>query len=152
MRFDAQRERLAAALGAVAVQIEHVGSTAVPGLAAKPIVDVAIAVSDVKSSAVFEALTAAGYELGVDEPNHRMYRTPAADVHVHLWPAGGPDFERHLKFRDALRADARQRETYEAEKRRLVELDWADRNDYAQAKTPIIDDILRRSSASFRSR
>lgn len=142
-RYESERERLIGELGALALQIEHIGSTAVPGLAAKPIVDIAIAVADVTSNAMFEALTGAGYDLHVDELNHRMYRTPAADVHVHLWPAAGPDFDRHVRFRDALRSNPSQREKYETEKRRLAELEWPARNDYAEAKGRVIEEILR---------
>src|SRR6185437_16987618 len=82
-RFALERARIVTALGARAVAVEHVGSTAVPGLAAKPIVDVLVAVADPEADELRGALEAAGYELRVREPGHRMFRTPTLDVHVH---------------------------------------------------------------------
>jgi GrpB-like predicted nucleotidyltransferase (UPF0157 family) len=142
--FEAQRERIARALGDQALRIEHIGSTSVPGLAAKPIVDVLVAVTDPDDEVAFrEPLERAGYELRVREPGHRMFRTPARDVHVHLWADGGPDVERHIVFRDRLRASAAQREAYERLKRELAGIDWNDMNDYADAKGPFIDGVVR---------
>ena len=89
-RFDAERERIGSALGDAALRIEHIGSTSVPGLAAKPIVDVLVAVSDVSDESSYgPALERAGYELRVREPEHRMYRTPERDVHVGEAPGTG---------------------------------------------------------------
>ncbi len=98
-RFARERERIAAALGERALRIEHVGSTAVPGLGAKPIVDVLVAVAEPQDASLTAALDAAGYELRVSEPAHRMFRTPARDVHVHLWPQSDPEIARTLRFR-----------------------------------------------------
>ena len=103
-RFAAERERIAAALGPSAEQIEHIGSTSVPGLDAKPIVDILVAVADPADPAHCSALEGAGYVLRVDEARHRMFRTPERDVHVHLWVTGSEDVTRHLEFRDRLRA------------------------------------------------
>ena len=101
-------ERIAAALGDVALRIEHIGSTAVPGLAAKPIVDMLVVVADsAHEDAYLPAMQRAGYELRVREPDfeeHRMLRTAERDVHVHVLSAGSPEVERYLRFRDALRA------------------------------------------------
>jgi N-methylhydantoinase B/oxoprolinase/acetone carboxylase alpha subunit/GrpB-like predicted nucleotidyltransferase (UPF0157 family) len=147
-RFDAERARLAAALGAVARRIDHVGSTSVPGLAAKPVVDISVSVDDPDDdAAVLPALTAAGYVLRVIEPGHRLYRTPAADVHVHLWTAGSDDERRHLLFRDWLRVDADDRARYEAVKRELARRDWSDRQQYADAKTDVVAEIMVRAEA-----
>jgi GrpB-like predicted nucleotidyltransferase (UPF0157 family) len=145
-RFGALRAPLAAALGSVAVRIEHVGSTAVPGLAAKPIVDVQVAVADPDREELFvPALEWLGYVLRVREPGHRMLRTPALDVHVHVWRAGGEDERRHLLFRDWLRRSAADRERYARVKRRLAARDWEDMNAYADAKTPVIAEITVRA-------
>ncbi len=143
-RFERERERIAAALGARAALIEHVGSTAVPGLAAKPIVDVLVEVVDAEDEANVTALQQAGYELRVREPGHRMVRMPARDVHVHLWAAGDPEPGRMLRFRDLLRADAVARGAYERLKRELAQRDWEDMNAYAEAKGPLIERLLRR--------
>jgi GrpB-like predicted nucleotidyltransferase (UPF0157 family) len=83
-RFALERARITAALGPLAIRIDHIGSTAVPGLAAKPIVDMAVSVCDAHDeSSYLAALERAGYELRVREPEHRMLRTPERDVHLH---------------------------------------------------------------------
>ena len=82
--------------------------------------------------------------LRVDEPGHRMFRTPARDVHVHVWPTGSPEVGRYLAFRDRLRSSESDRRAYEQRKRELAERDWDDMNHYAQAKGELIEAILRR--------
>lgn len=146
-RFARERERIVVALGGAARLVEHIGSTAVPGLVAKPIVDILIAVDDPDDERVTDALVAAGYELRVREPGHRMVRTPERDVHAHVWAADSPHIARHLVFRDRLRADAADRLAYAALKRRLAALEWDDMNAYAEAKTTLIDEILSRTGA-----
>jgi GrpB-like predicted nucleotidyltransferase (UPF0157 family) len=144
-RFAAERERLDRVLGDFALSIAHIGSTAVPGLAAKPIVDVGVLVEHLEGvDARVEALAAAGYTLRVSEPGHRMFRTAPHRVHVHFW-AKQSEFERHLLFRDRLRASPQDRELYERVKRELAKRNWASRNDYAEAKTQTIAAILSRA-------
>lgn len=144
--FELQRRRIAAALGARALRIDHIGSTAVPGLSAKPIVDVDVSVADPDDEdAYLPDLLAAGYVLRVREPGHRMVRTPERDVHVHVC-AGGSNWERrHLLFRDRLRADADDRETYAAVEAELAAREWDDMNAYAAAKTEVIALITARA-------
>lgn len=102
--------RFEGALGATAQRVEHIGSTAVPSLAAKPIVDILVAVTDPDDESTYlPRMEAAGYVLRVREPGHRMLRTPERDVHVHIWPAGGEDERRDLVFRDRLRESAEDR-------------------------------------------
>lgn len=144
-RFERERDRIAAALGERALRIEHVGSTAVPGLGAKPIVDVLVAVAEPEDVSLAAALEGAGYELRVREPGHRMFRTPARDVHVHLWAQSDPEIARTLRLRDRLRADAADRAAYERLKRDLASREWRDMNEYAEAKSPLIEEILGRS-------
>jgi GrpB-like predicted nucleotidyltransferase (UPF0157 family) len=143
-RFEAERDRIAAALGERALRIEHVGSTSVPDLAAKPIIDIAVEVEPVDDPTDRTALESAGYQLRVNEPGHRLFRTPERDVHLHLWPPG-EELERHLRFRDRLRADAADREAYETLKRDLARRDWDDMNAYADAKGELIEAILARA-------
>jgi GrpB-like predicted nucleotidyltransferase (UPF0157 family) len=151
LRFAAEREKIARALGTVANRIEHIGSTAVPGLAAKPIVDILVAVADVEDEAAFApALIAAGYDLRVREPGHRLFRTPARDVHVHLWAADSDDEHRHLNFRDRLRSSADDRILYERTKRELAQHPYSDTNYYAEAKTGVIREILEGGAAGTR--
>ena len=144
-RFERERERILAALGDAVLRIEHVGSTSVPGLAAKPIVDIDVAVADPEHEAAFvPALERAGYVLRVREPGHRLLRTPERDVHVHVWAPGDANMARDLRFRDRVRASAADRAAYEARKRELAGRDWAARQDYADAKGPLIREIAAR--------
>jgi len=142
VRYEAERAKILGALGSRALQVEHIGSTSVPGLAAKPIVDILVAVADVEDTADLEA---AGYVLRVREPGHRMLRTPELDVHVHLWPTGSDDVRRHLAFRDRLRASPEDRSAYERLKRELARREWDDINHYAEAKGALIREILNRT-------
>lgn len=150
-RFALERRRIADALGATALRIEHVGSTAVPGLAAKPIVDVMVAVEDPTEDSIVAALESAGYELRVREPDHRMFRTPRRDVHVHVWRESDPEVARHLAFRDRLREHAEERLAYEQLKRELAGRDWPDINYYAEAKSGLIDAIVARAGGPPRA-
>ena len=146
-RFESERARIASALGSTARRVEHIGSTAVPGLAAKPIVDVLVTVDDPDDDISFvPALIGAGYPLRVIEPGHRTFRSPARDVHVHLWRAGSDDEGRHLLFRDWLRESADDRAAYETVKRDLAARQWDDSNDYANAKTEIVTAIMERAA------
>ena len=144
VRFERERERIAHALGEAARAIEHIGSTAVPGLAGKPIVDVLVTVADPEDEDVVARLLGAGYELRVREPGHRMVRTPALDVHVHVWAADDPEVTRLLRFRDRLREAPEDRAEYERLKRELAQREWGDMNEYADAKGPLIEAILAR--------
>lgn len=145
-RFVAHRDRVARALGPMAGSIEHIGSTAVPGLAAKPIIDLLVAVNDPdEESLMVPAMQAAGYHLRVREPGHRMFRTPERDVHVHVWKHADPEISRHRRFRDRLRSCGEDRAAYGRLKRELATEGWADMNQYADAKSQLIDQILSRA-------
>src|SRR5689334_1429412 len=106
-KFKMHAAIISAALGDRALCVEHIGSTSVPGLAAKPIVDILVVVEDsADESTYLPQLEAAGYELRVREPEwheHRMFRTPERDIHVHIYSAGCPEIQRNLIFRDRLR-------------------------------------------------
>jgi GrpB-like predicted nucleotidyltransferase (UPF0157 family) len=146
-RFEEERSRIVDALGDAALAVHHIGSTSVPGLAAKPIVDVVVEVPDPDDEDSFvPTLEAAGYVLRVREPGHRMLRTPERDVHIHVWSSAG-DVQRHLIFRDRLRASAADRAVYEACKRELARREWGDMNDYANAKDAIVAEVYARALA-----
>jgi GrpB-like predicted nucleotidyltransferase (UPF0157 family) len=148
-RFEAERRRIAAVLGPLARRIEHIGSTSVPDLAAKPIVDVLVEVDDpAREEAYAGPLSKAGYELRVREPRHRMFRTPTRDVHVHVWPAGCSEGADYLLLRDWLRAHGEDRRLYERAKRELAGRRWRDMNYYAEAKSPVIAEIMARARGS----
>ncbi|MDN5600382.1 MAG: GrpB family protein [Brachybacterium sp.] len=143
-RYLAQEHRIREALATAHVRIEHIGSTSVPGLAAKPIIDVLIVVEDITAEEDHvEPLVRAGYELRVREPGHRLVRTPERDVHVHLLEQGDPGIEAYLLLRDQLRADAADRALYAGTKRELAAREWEDMNAYAEAKSEVIGAILR---------
>jgi GrpB-like predicted nucleotidyltransferase (UPF0157 family) len=147
-RFELETARIANALGPVAHRIEHVGSTSVPGLAAKPVVDIMVTVDDSDDDAAFvPALTSAGYVLRVIEPMHRMFRTPARDVHVHLWRTGSDEERRLVLFRDWLRVNEADRRRYESVKRELASHTWEHSGDYAKAKTDVVEEIMRHAEA-----
>jgi GrpB-like predicted nucleotidyltransferase (UPF0157 family) len=145
-RFEHERRQILAALGESARRIDHVGSTAVVGLVAKPIVDIDVSVAEVEDETVYlPALERAGYRLRVREPQHRMLRTPQLDVHVHVCSVGSDWERRHLLFRDWLRRNADDRERYAATKRELARRQWPDMNAYADAKGAIIEQITDRA-------
>lgn len=147
-RFQELAGRLRQALGARALVVEHIGSTSVPGLAAKPIVDMLLAVADVTDEAAYvPALEATGLELRVREPEHRMLRTSARDVHLHVYEPAHPAVQDYLDLRDWLTVDGADRELYAVTKRRLARQSWRDMNDYADAKSDVIQDVLGRGRA-----
>jgi GrpB-like predicted nucleotidyltransferase (UPF0157 family) len=147
--FEKQAQQIRSALGPVALAVEHIGSTSVPDLPAKPIIDVILVVaSSANEASYLPALEAAGYELRVRDPRdneHRMLRTPTRDVHIHVYSAGCEEIGRCLSFRDRLRANRDDRELYARTKRELVGRGFQDMNAYAAAKTQVIADILARA-------
>ncbi|WP_282082545.1 GrpB family protein [Streptomyces tendae] len=143
------RRRILGALAEADVDVEHIGSTSVPGLAAKPIVDIVVAVPDITAEEDYlDGLLAAGYELRVREPGHRLVRTPARDVHVHVYERGDAAVHEYLLLRDHLRTHADDRALYESVKRALLGRRWNDMNDYADAKSDVILAIKNRARAA----
>ncbi len=147
--FEAHAERIANALGRAALRIEHIGSTSVPGLAAKPIIDILVVVQNsADESAYLPQLEAAGYVLRVREPEwheHRMFRTPELDVHTHVYSLGCTEIQRCLTFRDRVRRNSDDRSRYERTKRELAAREWPDMDAYADAKTEVIESIIAAS-------
>jgi GrpB-like predicted nucleotidyltransferase (UPF0157 family) len=87
--FEVERSKIVAALGPKAIRVDHIGSTSIPGLAAKPIIDIDLSIKDADHEEDYlPALVAAGYQLRVREPGHRMVRTPDLGVHVHCCTVG----------------------------------------------------------------
>ncbi len=149
--YALEAERLHALLGPRAVLVEHVGSTAVPGLAAKPIVDIVLEVPDAADEPAYgPRLELGGYELRIREPDwfeHRLFKGPGADVNVHVFSAGCPETRRMLRFRDWLRGNAADRGLYAEAKRRLATRDWKYVQQYADAKSEVVAEIMRRAEA-----
>ena len=149
--FEAWRARLAEALGPTARRIEHVGSTAVPGLAAKPVVDLQVSVDDLDDEARYvPAIEGLGVPLRSRHDEDRYFRPPASEprvVQIHVCTAGGAWERSHLLFRDYLRADAATRDAYGALKQRVAESYRAHRLAYTEAKTPFIREAMERAEA-----
>jgi GrpB-like predicted nucleotidyltransferase (UPF0157 family) len=145
-QYQTHAKKIAEALGDALLRIEHIGSTSVPGLGAKPIIDILVVVADSADEASYlPRLEAVGYELRVREPDfyeHRMLRTPTRDAHIHVFSPGAPEIIRVLTLRDRLRTNAEERKRYEDTKRRLAAQSWPDMNAYAQAKTDVIESIM----------
>ena len=145
-RFGEIRGRLAAGLGDVAGRIDHVGSTAVPGLAAKPVVDIQVSVADVEDDAEFRApIEAQGFVLRFVEPGHRYFRPPPPLPRlwqVHVCSLGSKWERDHLLFRDYLRAHPERADAYAELKWRLAAEHHQDRIAYTDAKGPFIEETL----------
>jgi GrpB-like predicted nucleotidyltransferase (UPF0157 family) len=156
-QFAIERDRLANVLGTLAPRIEHNGSTAVPGLAAKPIIDIQISISDLRPiDAYVEPLARLGYVHvpHVDDAFCPFFHRPATwphTHHVHVVEAGGDEERRTLAFRDYLRAHAAVRHAYEALKRdlapRYAATDFSSRQAYADAKADFISRTVQRAIA-----
>ena len=155
-RFRREEAKIRTALGEAALAVEHIGSTSVPGLAAKPIVDILLVVEESGDEASYlPAMEQAGYVLRVREPdldNHRMFRTPEKDVHVHVYSEGSREIWRYLLLRDHLRENEGDCELYASTKRELASRDWPSVDHYADAKTGVIEGILTRAAGEPVSR
>lgn len=147
--FRREADRIQAFLGQRALRIEHTGSSSVPGLAAKPIIDMLLVVCDsANESDYIPDLERAGYRLRIREANwheHRLLKGPDTDINLHVLSAGCPEIERVLGFRDWLRTNAADRELYEQSKRDLAKQQWKYVQHYADAKTKIIEEIIARA-------
>ena len=147
----AETARVRSALGDGVLRVEHVGSTSIPGLVAKPILDLVLVVADpdVEPSYV-PALEGAGYVLHVREPwwhRHRMLKGVEPAVNLHVFPPECSEPTRMIAFRDRLLADDADRELYAATKRDLAARTWRYTQHYADAKATVVEAILARAGA-----
>lgn len=146
--YEEWRSRLAGALGSTARRIEHVGSTAVPGLSAKPVIDIQISVDDLEDESRYvPQIEALGVQLRNRDPEHRFFRPFSGlprGVHIHLCAVGSEWERRHLLFRNYLRVDPAARDVYLAAKRSAAEMWSDDRIAYTEAK----DDSIRKLTAA----
>ena len=152
--FAHEAAKVRAALDSRALRVEHVGSTSVPGLAAKAIVDMLLVVADSADEASYvPPLEAAGYTLRIREPEwhqHRMLKgaVEGRTVHLHVFSAGCEEGTRMLRFRDWLRTSDADRELYERTKRELARQEWKHMQNYADAKTQVVAEIMARATRS----
>jgi GrpB-like predicted nucleotidyltransferase (UPF0157 family) len=147
--FEHEAARISGALGPKALRIEHTGSTSVPGLTAKPLIDMVLVVADTRDEdAYVPPLEAAGYVLRIREPewhDHRLFKGPDTNVNVHTFSDGCSEVDRMVAFRDRLRAHDDDRELYESAKRELAAREWKYVQNYADAKSAVVQEILARA-------
>jgi GrpB-like predicted nucleotidyltransferase (UPF0157 family) len=150
--FDVEARRIRGALGDRVLLLEHVGSTSVPGLAAKPKIDIVLAVADSGDEPAYVPdLETSGYVLRIREPGwyeHRVLRGSDTEVNLHVFSEGCPEIERMVLFRDHLRMHGEDRALYERTKRELAARRWRYVQHYADAKTTVVDAILDRAAGS----
>ena len=148
--YEREEDRIRSVLGDRVIRIEHVGSTAVPGLPAKPLIDVVLEVHDAADEAAYvPALESGGYVLRIREPDwfeHRLLKGPDTEVNVHVFTVGCEEVDRMLLFRDWLRENAADRELYAERKRELAGREWKYMQQYADAKTAVVLEIMARAS------
>jgi GrpB-like predicted nucleotidyltransferase (UPF0157 family) len=150
--YDEVRARLVAALGERVLGVEHVGSTAVPGLHAKPVIDVDLTVADsAREEEWLPDLEEAGFVLRVREPEweqHRLVRLGSPYANVHVWSPGAQEPQRHVAFRDWLVAHADDRAAYADLKCALGERGFTDAMQYNNAKSGLVYDLYERIFAA----
>jgi GrpB-like predicted nucleotidyltransferase (UPF0157 family) len=149
--FAREEARIRSILGNRVVRLEHTGSTSVPGLAAKPIIDITMTVADVLDEPAYAAdLEAAGYRLVIREGepewyDHRVFKGPDTNINLHVFSAGCPELDRMVGFRDWLRTHDDDRALYEATKRDLATREWTYVQNYADAKGEVVEQIAARA-------
>jgi GrpB-like predicted nucleotidyltransferase (UPF0157 family) len=150
--FRREADRIRSVLDSQPLRIEHTGSTAVPGLAAKPVIDMLLVVdSSADEESYLPALERAGYVLRIREPEwheHRMFKGPDTDVNLHVFSAGCLEIDRILIFRDWLRQSEADRELYARTKLALAEQEWDFVQQYADAKSAVVEEVLGRAVAA----
>jgi GrpB-like predicted nucleotidyltransferase (UPF0157 family) len=149
--FDREAARIRGVLGDRVKRLEHVGSTSVVGLPAKPIIDLVLAVPDSADEPTYvPEMELNGYLLRIREPEwfqHRVFKGPDTEINLHVFTAGCPEIDQMILFRDWLRAHADDRDAYAATKRELAKQNWNFVQNYADAKTEIVQQILARARA-----
>jgi len=149
--FEREAGRIRSLLRDRVLLLEHAGSTSVLGLAAKPIIDMILAVADsADEPAYLPALEAGGYVLRIREPDwleHRLFKGPDTNINLHVFSAGSSEIKRMLAFRDRLRTHDDERLRYEAAKRELAAREWTYVQHYADAKGVVVEEILVRALA-----
>ena len=149
--YEREAARVRGVLGDRVLRLEHVGSTSVPGLPAKPIVDMLLVVADsADEPAYVPSLEAGGYVLRIREPDwheHRLFKGPDTNINLHTFSDGSPEIGRMLAFRDRLRTHDDERVRYLQTKRELAARHWVFVQDYADAKGEVVEGIIRRATA-----
>lgn len=146
--FEREAARIRRAVGDRALVLEHAGSTSIPGLSAKPRIDIVLGVADSNDEAAYVPdMESVGYLLRVREPDwheHRLFKGPDTDINLHVFTVGCAEIQRMLGFRDHLRTDRADRATYEQRKQELAMQTWKYTQHYADAKSEVVEAILLR--------
>lgn len=154
--FEREAKRIYSILGDKVLQLEHVGSTSVPGLCAKPIIDMLLVVKDsTDESAYVPDLENSRYVLRIRETNwyeHRLFKGPDTDINLHVFSRGCPEIERMLRFRDWLKNNRDDRDKYARVKRNLAKQQWKYVQDYADAKSAIVQEIMERANTFYENK
>ena len=154
--FEREAKRIYSILGDKVLQLEHVGSTSVPGLCAKPIIDMLLVVKDyTDESAYVPDLENSGYVLRIRETDwyeHRLFKGPDTDINLHVFSRGCPEIERMLRFRDWLKNNRDDRDKYARVKRDLAKQQWKYVQDYADAKSAIVQEIMERANTFYENK
>jgi GrpB-like predicted nucleotidyltransferase (UPF0157 family) len=152
--FEREAARVRSVLGDRVVRLEHAGSTSVPGLPAKPIIDMVLELPDSSDEpAYLPDMEAAGYTLVIREPEwfeHRVFKGPDTNINLHVFTAGSAEVERMLRFRDWLRSNPADLELYLRTKRELAARDWKYVQQYADSKSAVVQEIMARADAAAR--
>ena len=152
--YEREADRIRSVLNERVLRLEHVGSTSVEGLAAKPIIDVVLEVPDSRDEEAYVPdMEAAGYVLRIREPDwfeHRLFKGPDVNINLHVFSAGCAEVGRMLIFRDWLRTHVADRELYARTKREVAARDWKYVQQYADAKTQVVKDIMDRALSTSR--
>lgn len=147
--FEREATRIRMALGDQVVQLEHVGSTSVPGLSAKPQIDLLLVVeSSADESRYLPPLERHGYALRIREPEwheHRLFKGPDTNLHLHVFSRGCVEVSRMIAFRDWLRTHPADRALYEQNKLELASRTWKHVQHYAYAKSAVVEEIITRA-------
>ncbi len=148
-RYDLLATRIRDALADTVQLLEHVGSTSIPGLPAKPVIDIVLAIPDAPDeSAYVPHLETAGFELRIREPDwfeHRLLCPHDASANLHVFSSGCEEIDRMLLFRDWLRDHDEDRALYERTKRDLARRTWKYMQEYAEAKSQVVQEIMARA-------
>jgi GrpB-like predicted nucleotidyltransferase (UPF0157 family) len=149
--FEREAVRIRAALGDQVRLLEHAGSTSVPGLTAKPIIDMVLAVPDSAAEEDYvPPMEAAGFVLRIREPEwfeHRLFKGTDPASNIHVFTEGTPEIDRMLAFRDWLRSHDEDRLLYDRTKHELAAREWKYVQHYADAKTEVVAAIMDRAMA-----
>ena len=152
MQFEVLKKQICEVLKTTVLQLEHVGSTSVPGLSAKPVIDMVLVVTDSSEETSYvKPLEEIGYTLRIREPDwyeHRVLNPPVIKGNLHVFSPGCEEIDRMIMFRDWLRTHPEDRDHYENTKGELAARTWKYVQNYADAKSEVVQDILSRAHRS----